>query len=196
MRFPSLHLGLAYNPPSLARMVKLVDTRDLKSLAARRTGSIPVPGTTDSRIMIIFDLSCRDEHRFEGWFRSTEDFSRQLERGLVSCPHCGSAEIRRLPSAAHLVSGTPGGRGNGAPASTDVVTPESALAVLKAVVDRVIAGSEDVGKAFAEEARKIHYHESPERAIRGEASAEEFAALQEEGIEVLRLPGHDKKTLN
>ena len=48
MRFPSLHLGLAYNPPSLARMVKLVDTRDLKSLAARRTGSIPVPGTTDS----------------------------------------------------------------------------------------------------------------------------------------------------
>jgi hypothetical protein len=29
-----------------ARMVKLVDTRDLKSLAARRTGSIPVPGTT------------------------------------------------------------------------------------------------------------------------------------------------------
>ena len=31
-----------------ARVVKLVDTRDLKSLAARHTGSIPVPGTTNT----------------------------------------------------------------------------------------------------------------------------------------------------
>ena len=46
MRFPSLFYTVAYNPPSSARMVKLVDTRDLKSLAARRTGSIPVPGTS------------------------------------------------------------------------------------------------------------------------------------------------------
>ena len=65
-------------------MVKLVDTRDLKSLAARRTGSIPVPGTTHQpppvlapAPMIIFDLACADEHRFEGWFRSADDFSAQ-----------------------------------------------------------------------------------------------------------------------
>ncbi len=32
-------------PKCYARMVKLVDTRDLKSLGASRTGSIPVPGT-------------------------------------------------------------------------------------------------------------------------------------------------------
>jgi hypothetical protein len=39
---------------------------------------------------------------------------------------------------------------------------------------------------FAEEARKIHYLEAPERSIRGEASAEEYEALREEGIEVFR----------
>ena len=33
---------------AVARVVKLVDTRDLKSLAARRTGSIPVPGTSST----------------------------------------------------------------------------------------------------------------------------------------------------
>ena len=38
----------------VARVVKLVDTGDLKSPAyCRRTGSIPVPGTIDCRIKII-----------------------------------------------------------------------------------------------------------------------------------------------
>jgi hypothetical protein len=41
---------------------------------------------------------------------------------------------------------------------------------------------------FAEEARRIHYVEAPERSIRGEASAEEYEALLEEGIEVFRWP--------
>ena len=62
------------------------------------------------------------------------------------------------------------------------------LALAKAFVEDMIRHSEDVGTAFAEEARRIHYHESPERAIRGVASADECSALQEEGISVLRLP--------
>ncbi len=145
--------------------------------------------------MIIFDLSCRDEHRFEGWFRSAEDFGAQQARGLVACPQCGSADVRRLPSAAHLVTGSPAQAAT-ASAAAGGITAESALAVLKAVVDRVVAGSEDVGRAFAEEARKIHYHESPARAIRGEASAQECAELQEEGIDVFRLPDPGPKNLN
>jgi hypothetical protein len=45
-----------------------------------------------------------------------------------------------------------------------------------------------VGRSFPEEARKIHYKESPERRIRGSASAQEVDALREEGIEVVALP--------
>jgi hypothetical protein len=48
--------------------------------------------------------------------------------------------------------------------------------------------SEDVGSSFAEEARKIHYKETPERSIRGQTSADEVSALREEGIDVLALP--------
>ena len=48
--------------------------------------------------------------------------------------------------------------------------------------------SEDVGSSFAEEARKIHYRESPERSIRGHTTLDEAEALREEGIEVLALP--------
>ena len=46
----------------------------------------------------------------------------------------------------------------------------------------------DVGRAFPEEARKIHYGEAPERQIRGVASTKEVEALRDEGIEVVALP--------
>lgn len=72
---------------------------------------------------------------------------------------------------------------------------KDAPAPVKAYVDavrklrsEVEASSEDVGKNFASEARKIHHGESEERAIRGEASLEEAAALDEEGIDVFMLP--------
>ena len=51
----------------------------------------------------------------------------------------------------------------------------------------VSENTEDVGENFAEEARRIHYGETEERGIRGEASDDEVQELQEEDIEVYRL---------
>ncbi|MCV2348361.1 DUF1178 family protein [Paucibacter sp. Y2R2-4] len=55
-------------------------------------------------------------------------------------------------------------------------------------VRELMAKTEDVGGQFAEEARRIHYGEAEDRAIRGQTSAEELEALSDEGIEVLALP--------
>ena len=52
--------------------------------------------------MIVLDLSCANEHRFEGWFASSAAFEAQRARGLVSCPVCNTAEVRRLPSAPYV----------------------------------------------------------------------------------------------
>ena len=52
---------------------------------------------------------------------------------------------------------------------------------------KVAENTENVGKKFAEEARRIHYGETEERAIRGQTSAEEAMELLEEGIGVLPL---------
>lgn len=139
--------------------------------------------------MIIFDLTCSADHRFEGWFRSAEEFGRQEAQGMVLCPYCGSHEVRRLPSAVHV--GTSAADVPPAPPS-----PKHAgdpLAAAKAFIEEMMRHSEDVGSAFAEEARRIHYHEAPERTIRGVASVDECAALQEEGIDVLRLPRPKKR---
>ena len=139
--------------------------------------------------MIIFDLACQHDHRFEGWFQSREDFDDQLASGLIACPHCGLLAIRRVPSAVHL--------GGSASAPAVAATPAAAtpvidmragvLAAFRQLTEMLLANCEDVGADFAEEARRIHYVEAPERSIRGEASAEEYESLLEEGIEVFRL---------
>jgi hypothetical protein len=143
--------------------------------------------------MIIFDLACKNNHNFEGWFQSQEAFDSQLGSGLIACPDCGSVEIRRVPSAIHLSKST-------TTASSDVVpvvTPQGdLLGAYQKLMSAIVANCEDVGKEFANEARKIHYMEARARSIRGEASAEDFESLREEGIEVLRLPSVKKEELN
>jgi hypothetical protein len=143
--------------------------------------------------MIIFELACGHGHRFEGWFASGEEFARQQERRLVSCPVCDDARIERLPSA--RVSITKGvARDNAPPAEpteeTATVTdaavglPTEALVKLR----EMVRNTENVGRRFPEEARKIHYQEVPPRAIRGQASRDEAKALTDEGIEFTSLP--------
>ncbi len=44
--------------------------------------------------MKVFNLCCDQDHTFEGWFASAEDFDRQMEQGLLECPLCGSHAVR------------------------------------------------------------------------------------------------------
>ncbi|HXF66040.1 MAG TPA: DUF1178 family protein [Burkholderiales bacterium] len=138
--------------------------------------------------MIIFDLGCGNQHRFEGWFGSSEEFEQQLEAKRILCPLCGSSDIVRLPHAAHIKSSTkPRLPGDPAAASARQYA-NIGTEVLEKLIAHIIENTEDVGAAFPEEARKIHYREAPERRIRGTASREEVEALREEGIEVVALP--------
>lgn len=141
-------------------------------------------------IVIVFDLSCGNKHRFEGWFASNEDFERQLNDKSLTCPLCGNGAVVRLPHASYVNSGgreqPEGARKNSARAPAQYANLDSeALAKL---IDHVIETTEDVGATFPEEARKIHYREAPERHIRGTASPREVEALKDEGIEVVALP--------
>lgn len=139
--------------------------------------------------MIVFVLGCENNHRFEGWFSSSEEFERQLGRRLVSCPVCGNANIARLPHATHIRTGArerAARAGSTAPGQQQYAN--IGAEVLAKLVEHIVENTEDVGAAFPEEARKIHYCETPERRIRGTASREEVEALKDEGIEVVALP--------
>jgi hypothetical protein len=73
------------------------------------------------------------------------------------------------------------------PAAADPQAAELQAMWLKAV-RHVLAHTEDVGQRFAEEARRIHYGEVPERGIRGQVSSEQRDELADEGIEIIALP--------
>lgn len=137
--------------------------------------------------MKVIDLRCQSGHRFEGWFAGDDDFLDQNGRGLIECPLCADKVIVRLPSAPRLnLSGAqePVVAAPLPPADEGMATQARWMQVVR----QVLANTEDVGERFADEARRIHYGEAEERAIRGKASAEEREALREEGIEVHPLP--------
>ena len=137
--------------------------------------------------MKVLNLQCRHGHGFEGWFGSEEDFQGQLARGLVECPLCGDAQVAKLPSAPRLNLGA--SEPKPAPRQEVMASANPQLqAAWMELVKQVVANTEDVGARFAEEARKIHYGESEERGIRGQASRQETQELLEEGIGVLPLP--------
>lgn len=147
--------------------------------------------------MKVFDLICDAGHRFEGWFASAELYGSQRDALAVRCPLCESCEVRREPSAPRLNLGgeglapAPSNASADVPPSTPGSTGHAGSAMAAAVLQRlrrVFSETEDVGARFAEEARRIHYAETPARAIRGIATDQEQRELQDEGIETIRLP--------
>lgn len=135
--------------------------------------------------MKVLNLQCIHAHGFEGWFASDDEFQEQLARGLLECPVCGDRQVQKLPSAPRLNLGA----GASSERQDVMATPDAQLqAAWLKMVRQVMANTEDVGERFAEEARRIHYGESEERGIRGQASVQETQALLEEGISVLPLP--------
>ena len=130
--------------------------------------------------MKVMNLGCSEGHVFEGWFGSEDDFQSQAGRGLIGCPICDDTAIEKRPSAPRL----------NVAKLRDAPVPTAAHAQQRWMdnVKRLFANTEDVGERFPEEARRIHYGETPERGIRGKATAEDAQALRDEGIEVVSVP--------
>ena len=133
--------------------------------------------------MIVYQLSCGQGHFFEGWFASAEACDKQAAGGQLQCPTCSSAEVRKLPSAPHVH--TPGGEAAQAQPSAEALVKREALLALRKFI---LSNTENVGRQFAEVARRIHYEEERARGIRGQVTAEEAEELREEGVPAYAVP--------
>jgi hypothetical protein len=131
--------------------------------------------------MIVYQLGCAHGHRFEGWFASAAACGERAASGQLQCPSCGSADVSKLPSAPHVHTG------ESLPAPDAVAARREAVGKLR---DLILASTQDVGRQFAEIARRIHYKEEESRNIRVQVTAEEAEELQEEGVETLTLPSN------
>jgi len=133
--------------------------------------------------MIKYALVCEHEHGFEGWFGASADYDDQHSRGLLSCPVCGSAAVRKQIMAP-AVAGTKT-RGDGATAPPQRAVMMEAMGKLRRHVED---NFDYVGDSFAREARAIHEGRSQDRAIYGEATPSEVKALVDDGVPVAPLP--------
>src|SRR5690606_14177406 len=134
--------------------------------------------------MIRFSLICDAEHKFEGWFRNSEDFDTQKKRGFVACPVCHSAKVEKALMAPAVSTG----RKQETIALAMGEEQRKALAQLRKLAEKARENADYVGDKFAEEARKIHFGETEARGIYGEATVEEASALVEDGVEFMPLP--------
>jgi hypothetical protein len=138
--------------------------------------------------MKVLNLQCGLGHCFEGWFASESDFVLQCQNALMQCPACGNTDVIKKLSAPRLnLKGNRSTQGADLDSSSDsvqVVEPDLTAAWL-ALGRQIIANTTDVGSRFADEARKMHYQEVDDRAIRGTTTAQEALSLVQEGIEVV-----------
>jgi hypothetical protein len=155
--------------------------------------------------VITYDLRCSAAHQFEGWFASSADYDLQQAKGLILCPVCNDIHISKAPSAPYVArkgnqsvavkQSEPQVDTSSTPDALAVTNAEPISAAVQGVIEKlaaiqaeVLKESSWVGRDFAEEARAIHYGESQDRRIHGEASPDEAQALSEEGISVAALP--------
>lgn len=135
--------------------------------------------------MISFNLICEQDHDFDGWFSSSEDFDAQVKRKLVSCPVCDSVKVSKSLMAPSVSTGR---RKDKIAVASAGAAQREVIAEMRKLREKITENAEDVGKRFPEEARKIHYGESEARGIYGEATRDDVESLVEEGVEIAPLP--------
>lgn len=155
--------------------------------------------------MIHYALSCGRGHAFDGWFASSEAFDSQCNTGAVSCPVCGSADVSRAlmapavrtrsaarSAAPDTAEPAPEGRAarpaHATHASISKADRQKFVEAVRQLRSALVENGTDVGAAFPEEARRIHYGEAEPRGIYGQAAPQEARELIEEGIEILPIP--------
>jgi len=138
--------------------------------------------------MIVFDLACVCGFTFEGWFQDRSDFDSQQTASLLSCPHCGSREIRKILSPTHFQSSISEASYANKCSSDASVSPADAEKALVTLQKFVEENFEDVGVDLAKESLKIHYGVAEPRNLRGVTTESEEKKLKEEGIKLLKIP--------
>jgi hypothetical protein len=112
--------------------------------------------------MICYQLVCKKNHSFEGWFRDSAAYDKQEKKGLLVCPTCNSKNVSKAPMA-------------------PAVSKRAAL-----------SDAADQARAMQAWATRVREHletNSEERIVHGEASLNEARDLIEEGIPVAPIPG-------
>jgi hypothetical protein len=131
--------------------------------------------------VIIYDLKCKNNHKYEGWFKDIDSFEKQKIQSLISCPICGEADVDVIMPSLKVV-----GKNNRSVQANE--KDLSAVKTLQSLYEFIDRNFDDVGDRFAEVAVNIHRGEEDARNIKGTTTKEEESMLSEEGIRFMKIP--------
>ena len=135
--------------------------------------------------MIVFNLKCLNcDYKFEGWFESSKEFTKQKKNDLISCPSCENHVIEKDLMTPNLSKKTN---------TKNFKTKKTIASNINKLKKMVEKNFEYVGDKFTEEAKKMKYGEIKEKSIYGEASIEQTKELIDEEIDIVQLPFSTKK---
>jgi hypothetical protein len=137
--------------------------------------------------VITYNLACGKGHEFEGWFKDSAAYDEQEAQGVLACPYCGDAQVRKAIMAPAVKTSVTKAKGKTeiTPATPDPKVVRQFMAGYRKFIEE---NADYVGPRFPEEARKIHYGETEERHIYGESTVAEARELIEEGIAIAPVP--------
>jgi len=147
--------------------------------------------------MIIFDLVCELEHRFEGWFKKSADFDTQLINGQLTCPVCGVNEILKLNDKNNNVIEIKPynlikeklNNSETTISNTDVDVNALTSDFIERLNDFVEQHFDDLDVSISAEVGAIE----SQNIINTHSEQEEIKVLSEEGVTVIAIPKKNKK---
>ena len=134
--------------------------------------------------MIKYQLRCRCNHEFEGWFPDSKEYKRQKNKGMIQCPMCDSTAVDKAIMAPNVKRSK-----MKIPADDYVVMGESAESILRKLNKKIKKDFQDVGKNFAKEARKAAKGKR-DKKFYGKTTKEEANKLLDEGIDLFAVPDY------
>ena len=138
--------------------------------------------------MIKYNLKCDNNHEFESWFSSSNEFEKLRTKKLIDCIYCNSKKIdKSIMSPLVLNKDKKNEEKN--KFNTDINKIRKELFKVRKFIEK---NFEYVGKDFSKEVRNIYYDNRKNKNIYGNATEDETAELREEGIEITSIPWVNK----
>ena len=138
--------------------------------------------------MIKYNLKCQNDHEFESWFSSSDEFEKLAKRKLLECIYCSSKKINKSIMAP-MISNSKSKKDQFEIISKDFKNQNYKLLKLRKFIEE---NFDYVGKDFSKRVREIYYNKKNKKAIYGTTTPEEREELSEEGIDLLSIPWVNK----
>ena len=135
--------------------------------------------------MILYRLICKDcEFSFDSWFSSIREYEKLKKQKFLNCHICNSPNVEKTLMSPNVVKSKD---------NTKIVNQELKNKEIKKKIleyqNFIKKNSIYVGENFAYEARSIHYkNKKTSKGVYGIASKKDLKELNEEGIEVNKIP--------